>query len=252
MRQFYILLALITTLISSAQAPHGINYQATVRNTAGELMVNQSVNVKFNILQGTSNSTPIYIEQHSAQTDDLGAIKLVVGQGSSSNNFSQIDWSAGSYFLGIDIDTGSGFVSLGNTQLLSVPYALYAEKSGSSFSIHINTFPFERIIWDEQGQESTEDALYVKYNMIPEENENYLETGFVIGLSETVDIQNNIYEYSSGGNPAQGEGLSFSDDYSFGESDGLQNDTTYFIRGWAKKSDNTYVYGRPKSIVVSF
>lgn len=249
MRKLYTLLTLIITTISFAQAPQGINYQATIRNTAGELMINQSVNVKFNIIQGSPNLTPLYVEQHNVQTDDLGAIKLVVGQGLSSNNFSQIDWSTGGYFLGIDIDTGSGFVSLGTTQLLSVPYALYAEKSGSSFSIHINTFQFEKTIWDEQGQESTEDALYIKYNINPNQEDNYIQTGVVVGLNENVSINNNVYVYSTGGDPNQGEGISFSDDFTFGESDGLLHSTTYFIRGWVKKSDNTYTYGNAKTIL---
>ena len=252
MRQFYTIMALFITAATFAQAPQGINYQATIRNAAGELISNQSVTLRFNVIEGSANSNPVYVEQHSAETDDLGAVRLIVGQGTpSSGSFNQIDWSSGNY-LGIDVNTGSGFISLGTTQLLSVPYALYAEKSGNAFSIHINTFQFTRQIWDEEGQESTEHALYIKYNMVPDDNENYLETGFVIGLSATVDLQNNLYEYSTGGNPAQGDGISFSDDYSFGQSDGLQANMTYFIRGWAKKSDNSYIYGRAKSITTSF
>ncbi len=38
----------------------------------------------------------------------------------------------GSYYLGIELNTGSGYVAMGTTQLLSVPYALYAENSGNS------------------------------------------------------------------------------------------------------------------------
>jgi hypothetical protein len=48
-----------------------------------------------------------------------------------SGNFSQIDWSSGSYYLAIELDTGSGYVSMGTTQLLSVPYALYADTAGN-------------------------------------------------------------------------------------------------------------------------
>lgn len=249
MRQFYTLLTLIITAISTAQAPQGINYQATIRNNTGELMVNQSIDIEFKIIHGTADSAPIYTEQHAVQTDDLGAVRLIVGQGLSSNDFNQIDWSMGNYFLSIAIDTGSGFTSLGTTQLLSVPYALYAEKSGTTFSIHINTFQFEKVIWDEQGQESTENALYIKYNVNPAQQDNYLQAGVVIGVSENVDVNSSVYIYSTGGDPNQGEGISYSGDFIFGQSDGLLQNTTYFLRGWVKKSDNTYLYGIAKTFV---
>ena len=50
----------------------------------------------------------------------------------NTGTFSELDWSLGSYYLGIELDTGSGYVAMGTTQLLSVPYALYAENSGNS------------------------------------------------------------------------------------------------------------------------
>jgi hypothetical protein len=31
------------------------------------------------------------------------------------------------YYLGIELNTGNGYVAMGTTQLLSVPYALYAQ-----------------------------------------------------------------------------------------------------------------------------
>jgi hypothetical protein len=34
--------------------------------------------------------------------------------------------------LGIELNTGSGYVAMGTTQLLSVPYALYANSAGST------------------------------------------------------------------------------------------------------------------------
>jgi hypothetical protein len=46
---------------------------------------------------------------------------------------SAIDWSNDNYYLKIDMDTagGTNFLSMGTTQLLSVPYALYAKSTGS-------------------------------------------------------------------------------------------------------------------------
>ena len=120
-------------VVAFAQAPQGFNYQATVRNSAGVLIVNQNVNFKFNIMLNSQTSVPIYSETHFAPTDDLGQVNLSIGQGTATvGTFSSINWANGSYYLGIEINTGSGYVAMGTTQLLSVPYALYANSSGNS------------------------------------------------------------------------------------------------------------------------
>ena len=131
----HIALILVTILSSfqlDAQSPQGFNYQATVRNNAGELLVNQNANFQFTIVQGSPSGTSMYVETHTTQSDDLAQVALVIGQGSTvSGDFSQIDWSLGSYYLAIELDIGSGYVSMGTTQLLSVPYALYADTAGN-------------------------------------------------------------------------------------------------------------------------
>jgi uncharacterized protein (TIGR02145 family) len=133
MKKLYTLLALVITLITTAQAPQGFNYQAIVRNSAGALIVNQNVNFKFNIMLNSATSLPVFSETHMAPTDDLGQVNLVIGQGTATTGtFSSINWGTGNYYLGIELNTGSGYVAMGTTQLLSVPYALYANSSGNS------------------------------------------------------------------------------------------------------------------------
>ena len=124
----------IATIIQiQAQTPQGFNYQATVRNNTGDLIVNTNVYFKFNVMQGSQTSVPLYSETHFVPTDDLGQVNLVIGKGTpDTGSFSQIDWSLGSYFLGIELDTGKGYVAMGTSQMLSVPYALFAENSGNS------------------------------------------------------------------------------------------------------------------------
>ena len=133
MKKYLLSLTLLLLSLSiNAQAPQGFNYQATVRNASGDLVVNQNVYFKFNIIQGSQTAIPLYVEEHYVPTDDLGQVSLVIGQGTASNGiFSELDWSIGNYFLGIELNTGSGYTALGTTQFLSVPYALYAESSGS-------------------------------------------------------------------------------------------------------------------------
>lgn len=137
MKKFYIFLCLAIASLTQlqAQAPQGFNYQATVRNSAGDLVVNSNVYFKFNVIKGSDTSEPIFTETHYVSTDDLGHVNLVIGQGTANlGSFSALDWSLGSYYLGIELDTGNGYLAMGTTQLLSVPYALYAENSGNATS----------------------------------------------------------------------------------------------------------------------
>jgi uncharacterized protein (TIGR02145 family) len=135
MKTFYAILCLAIASLTQlhAQAPQGFNYQATVRNSSGDLIINTNVYFKFNVIQGSQTAVPIFTETHYVPTDDLGQVNLVIGQGTANTGiFSELDWSLGSYYLGIELDTGNGYVAMGTTQLLSVPYALYAENSGNS------------------------------------------------------------------------------------------------------------------------
>jgi hypothetical protein len=135
MKKFYAILCIAIASLTQlqAQAPQGFNYQATVRNSAGDLVVNTNVYFKFNVIQGSQTAVPIFTETHYVPTDDLGQVNLIIGQGTANTGtFSELDWSLGSYYLGIELNTGSGYVAMGTTQLLSVPYALYAENSGNA------------------------------------------------------------------------------------------------------------------------
>ena len=137
MKKFYAILCLAIASLTQlqAQTPQGFNYQATVRNSSGDLIVNTNVYFKFNVIQGSDTSVPIFTETHYVSTDDLGQVNLVIGQGTANlGSFSSLDWSLGSYYLGIELDTGNGYLAMGTTQLLSVPYALYAENSGNATS----------------------------------------------------------------------------------------------------------------------
>jgi len=135
MKKFYAIICLAIAALTQlqAQAPQGFNYQATVRNSSGDLIVNTNVYFKFNVIQGSNTAVPIFTETHYVPTDDLGQVNLIIGQGTANTGiFSELDWSLGSYYLGIELNTGNGYVAMGTTQLLSVPYALYAENSGNS------------------------------------------------------------------------------------------------------------------------
>jgi hypothetical protein len=119
-------------LSAYAQIPHGFNYQATIRNSSGELILNQSVNIRISILQNAQTSTPIYTETHNAQTDNFGQINLIIGSGTTTlGTFSNINWGNGACYLSIEMNANGTYIGMGVKQLMSVPYALYAKNVGN-------------------------------------------------------------------------------------------------------------------------
>ena len=94
-------------------------------------MLNSNVSFRLNLIQGSQTGTAVFTETHDTVTDDLGQVSLVIGHGdATTGSFSAVDWSLGNYYLGIEINSGNGYVAMGTTQLLSVPYALYAADTG--------------------------------------------------------------------------------------------------------------------------
>jgi hypothetical protein len=111
-----------------AQAPNAFSYQSVIRSSSSALVSNKSVSVQLSILQGSSGGTAVYIETHNPTTNAQGLVSIMVGDGTSAQNFSSIDWSKGPYFIKTETDPegGTDYTISGTSQLLSVPYALYA------------------------------------------------------------------------------------------------------------------------------
>jgi len=129
-------LSIFFTLIGFSQSPAGINYQAVARDANGELLKNQTIKVQFTILQGAnlSSAAAVYTEEHSSvTTNQYGLFTLVLGEGTPSlgtDILTTPSWGSNNQFLKVEIDAGSGYDLVGETQLMSVPYALYAQYGG--------------------------------------------------------------------------------------------------------------------------
>ena len=128
------LILLFLSLSIYAQSPEKMSYQAVVRDANNTLVANQTVGMRISILQSTITGIVVYTETHSVDTNMNGLVSLEIGNGSSSDDFSTIDWSAGPYFIKTETDPtgGSSYTISGTSQLMSVPYAMYAKSSGSS------------------------------------------------------------------------------------------------------------------------
>lgn len=122
---FSLVVTISYALLCLAQTPQGFSYQAIARDNMGNAKANTNVSVKFSILNGSAEGAVLYAETHQAQTSTFGLFTLTIGYGNPvTGTFAGIDW-AGPKYLKVEID---GLLS-NTTQLLSVPYALYAEKA---------------------------------------------------------------------------------------------------------------------------
>jgi len=117
--------------------PQAFNYQAVVRNSAGNVISNSVVSVRFTILDNSASGSPLYTETFSTTTNQYGLITLDIGTGTVvSGSFQAINWAVGSKWLQVEIDVNAGtnYILMGTTKFLSVPYAMYAAKSGFSYN----------------------------------------------------------------------------------------------------------------------
>ncbi len=134
MRKLFTIIAMMMlwTVSMFAQAPQKMAYQAVVRDADGQVVTNQELGVQVSILQGSVDGTSVYSETHTTTSTANGAINIEIGGGKSSDDFSAIDWSKGPFFVQSTTEVNGKSVTV-TSQLLSVPYAQYAEKVSDAY-----------------------------------------------------------------------------------------------------------------------
>ena len=128
----FLIASLLFALCVQAQAPQKFSYQTVVRNASNQLLIGQTVGIKISILQGSANGSAVYAETHAPQTNANGLATLEIGGGTLlSGNFANINWANGPFFVKTETDPngGNNYTITNTSQLLSVPYALYAAKA---------------------------------------------------------------------------------------------------------------------------
>jgi len=128
------LFVLLTTLELSAQAPKGINYQGVARDHEGKAIASKKISIRISILKNSADGDTEYKETHEVTTNTFGLFTLVIGQGqANTGSFDFISWAVGTKWLQIELDPNgsNSFQLIGSQQLMSVPYALYAQYSGN-------------------------------------------------------------------------------------------------------------------------
>ena len=130
---------IVSNYLLLAQVPQGFTYQAVATDSNGLELVEQNVSLRVTILSESSSGIEQWIETHATSTDGFGLFTITIGEGTSTGNgvqssFPDIDWGDSEHHLKIEMDVngGSDYQLLGISQLMSVPYALYAENSNSN------------------------------------------------------------------------------------------------------------------------
>jgi len=132
-----LVIMLLLTRMVSAQSPERFSFQSVVRNASGQVVSSQSVGIRLSVLQGSVSGSSVYVETHVRTTTSTGLITLEIGSGTPvTGSLGAIDWSKGPFFLKTETDPagGSSYQLVGTTQLLSVPYSLFAQSASLQVS----------------------------------------------------------------------------------------------------------------------
>lgn len=124
----------ISNLLIAQVPPNAFNYSAVARNAAGVPIANTTIGIQIGILKTSALGALQYQENHFVNTDAFGLFNLTVGAGAvQSGSMAAINWSNDNYYLkvGMDANGSTNFLTMGTTQLLSVPYALHAKTAES-------------------------------------------------------------------------------------------------------------------------
>jgi hypothetical protein len=142
MKKFFLFFCLIfSTILSFAQSPQGITFQAVARDPAGNAAKLRQISVIDRILSGSSNGTVIWEERHELTTNAEGVFTIIIGKGTklsgSATTFDDIKWDQGLVFFNLKVAVApslpspswtadANFIDMGTSQFWSVPYALSA------------------------------------------------------------------------------------------------------------------------------
>jgi hypothetical protein len=257
--------------IAQAQTPPQLfNYSAVTRDINAQPIANAEIGIQISILQGSASGTSVYTETHTVNTDEFGLFNLVVGGGDvQAGSFASIHWSEDDYYLEVSMDVNGGmnFLTMGTTQLLSVPYAMHSATSDSL----INGITISAIsttgdtlylsngqIFTSGGGEkvdlvlpsiTTYEVTGITSNsgtfggIVTNANGNYImERGIVYGTSPNPTLNATKIALGSG---SGGFDTIFNVSYQYPHL--LTANTTYYIRAYALTENNVSAYGNEVS-----
>jgi hypothetical protein len=102
--------------------PAAFNYQAVLRDASGVILADEAVEVMIEIIESTVDGAVVYTQSESLSTNAQGLLNIVIGNGS---DLDAINWSANKHFIRLTVNG----TEMGTSELLTVPYAMYADMS---------------------------------------------------------------------------------------------------------------------------
>lgn len=150
-RYYLFTLFILGMLNLFSQAPQLISYQAIARDGLGNIITSGTIGLRFRILQGSAAGTVSYSESNSATPSSVGIFTAAIGAGTPLiGSLSSVNWSNGPFFIevGIDPSGGTSYSTVGVSQMMSVPYALYAASAGGSSSLPTGTLTGQTLYWN--------------------------------------------------------------------------------------------------------
>jgi hypothetical protein len=117
-----------------SQNQKGIAFQAAARTSYGVIMPNKQIQVRISILKDTLSEALLYQELKSLTTNPLGLFTILIGAAEPAKIitigiFEKIDWTAGTYFMRVEIDPENHlqFIQIGQQQIQYAAYAFSAD-----------------------------------------------------------------------------------------------------------------------------
>lgn len=156
-----ILLSFVVSLFALASNAQ-IGYQVSLLNTAtGEPRANETVSCTVKLMN--SKGGVICNETKSVTSNDLGVLSLTVG---GPNTFAEMDWTK----LPLSVSVSVGGQLIGQSQVLTVPVAEYAKKTGVLTYENIGskrvvgyTSPYMKQQWSFAGRTATLTEIEIGY-----------------------------------------------------------------------------------------
>jgi uncharacterized protein (TIGR02145 family) len=126
----FFLLGMFMGYMNMAQVPNSFSYQMVIRNGNNELVANTTIGIRIGLLGGNAADTVWYEEEHKVKTNLNGLAYITIGKGNMLKGaVSTIDWTRGPFFIKSETDPtgGTNYSLIIVSQMLSVPYAIYAK-----------------------------------------------------------------------------------------------------------------------------
>ena len=134
MKSILLVFLILYCHIGLSQNQKSIAFQAVARTSNGVIMPNKLIQIRISILKDTTTEELLYQEIKSVTTSPLGLFTILIGNSEPAKivtigTFEKINWTAGTYFIRVEIDPNNHlqFIRIGQQQIQYTAYAFSAD-----------------------------------------------------------------------------------------------------------------------------